>query len=174
MGGTSSSGPSYAQYNPVDIINADAQANRTDTNTPFGSSSWTNNGGKWTQNVSLSPELQQVFQGALGMAGQSPAQFSSQGLAGTPFQRPTEDMGNHMVGRKQQAQNMNYAPPQGQGLSSQGQFSGYGGMSSPDNAQSARDAAALFGEFVPKPDAYDPMKFAGVYDQLFGGRLYKG
>lgn len=65
----------------TDAINAQTAANRPNMNTPWGSMSWTNAGGQWTGNMSLSPEQQSALDAqqkvqhgesdlALGMQGQ--------------------------------------------------------------------------------------------------------
>lgn len=177
--------PKVPQYNPADIIAADARANRTNLSTPFGQANWSNNGGQWSQDIQLSPEMQQVLNRVFSQAGQGMGEFSSGGIQGTAYQRPAEDMGNHMVGRKQQMQNMDYRPPQGQGMARGGQF--FGGaplaqgrfapsstLSSPNNEQSARDAAALYQDLIPKPPEFDPMRYRNAYRDLFGSTLFNG
>jgi hypothetical protein len=45
-----------------------AELNRTNSLTPFGSNTWTNSGDTWTNTQSLSPELQAIYSALLGNA----------------------------------------------------------------------------------------------------------
>lgn len=178
--------PKVPTYNPADIANVDAAFNRVNQQTPFGTNSWRLQDGQWWQDQHLSPEMQAIWGRVQGLADNKMPHFNSRGAEGTPWGGRLEQTGGHLQNRKQQAQSMDYAPPQGQGLSQayggplaaqgpgQRHFQPSSSLSSPNNQQSARDAAALYGDLVPHPGQFDPMKFSGVYDQMFGSRIYGG
>lgn len=59
-------------------VNAQTQANRPDQTTPFGSSTWYQDpSGQWHQNVSLSPQMQGVYNTLLGQYQQGPGAFQA-------------------------------------------------------------------------------------------------
>ena len=75
----------------IDLVNAQTEANRPDQYTPWGSSTWNQDGqGNWTQNISLSPEQQQALNDQLNIQ-----QWRS-GLASDMFGRSAEEYGDPM------------------------------------------------------------------------------
>lgn len=57
---------------PIEIINAQKEANRTDTITPFGQSVWDGN----SQITSFSPEMQDLVGKMLGLAGEGQQRYT--------------------------------------------------------------------------------------------------
>jgi len=62
----------YATAQAQGQVNADtartqARLNRTNTVTPFGSTTWANNGDEWTATLALSPEQQRIYQQGVGL-----------------------------------------------------------------------------------------------------------
>ena len=103
----------------------EAELNRTNLNTPWGSSTWNGN----TQNVALSPELQALFNRGIDIAAQSPMQFNYapgsgvnaflasqgvQGQSGMPSQGGLPQGGmNPTQAAIEEARNNPTPPPQG-------------------------------------------------------------
>lgn len=160
------------------IAQTEAEFNRYDNSNPFGGRRW--NGGR--QEQYLSPEMQGVFSQMFEGLNRQPGRFESSGIQGSPFAGPAQQMAGNTQAQKGRAQGMNSQPNyggyfqpgaslpgaqfrQGQPLT-QGQTA-----HGVDNSQSAREIAELYGDLIPKPEEFDPLRFQGVYEQLFGGRL---
>ena len=74
----------------IELVNAQTTANRPDQYTPWGSSTWEQNGDQWTQNVELSPEQQRSLDQQMGI------QTSRSELAGDMFGRVQDEFGGLM------------------------------------------------------------------------------
>eukprot|EP00919_Chromeraceae_sp_WS-2016_P030014 GHVR01071275.1.p1 GENE.GHVR01071275.1~~GHVR01071275.1.p1 ORF type:complete len:289 (+),score=32.19 GHVR01071275.1:714-1580(+) len=72
-------------------INAQTEANRPNQVTPWGTSQWTNDGGKWTQNVELNPEDQRALDAQRGVStGRSELAGSMRGRSAGEFGQPMD------------------------------------------------------------------------------------
>lgn len=149
------------------LMQAEADINRYGYNSPFGSRSW--QGG--TQSINLSPEMQGVFDQLFASFGQEPQYFESGGLMDSPFAGPAQQAAGSQQAQKQRVRGMNHEPGMGGHFQAATPLQPGQTAHGVDNAASAREAAALYQELVPMPEQYDPMRYQGVYEQMFGGRL---
>lgn len=147
-------------------MQAEAGMNRYGFNNPFGGRSW--EGGN--QSINLSPEMQGVFDQLFASFGE-PNQFSSTGIAGSRFEDPANQAMGSQQAQKQRVRGMNHEPGMGGHFQAATPLQPGQTAQGVDNNASAQDAAALYQSLVPKPEDFDPMRFQGVYEDMFGGRL---
>jgi len=73
-----------------EMLDLQTRANRVNQNTPWGSQSWTEDNGEWTQNTTLNPESQRALDAQLGLIGDRSE------LGGSMMNRAKDEFGEKM------------------------------------------------------------------------------
>lgn len=181
--------PEAYQYD--DISGAHDKENRVNVGNQFGSNSWGYEDGRWSLNSYVDPKWQGVFDRTLSFSESKVPHFGGAGIKGSQWEGPANQMAGNYQNNKQQIQGAPaYRQFENAGMRDfggvtpmqfrEGSFQGGQGpgvgsfQQAGSNEASARSNADLFKELVPHPGEFDPMKYKGAYDEMFGSRIYGG